>query len=164
MQCSSLQLPAAVLACCRDGLDLGVLPPVTIFGHTGIQQVVSGGILASENHPWTETSALLLKECKYPQICAKFLSSVYSVRKREVFQSRHCLLHVVENGAEHISNFLCTSLQSRNPAFAVASKTPCHWTHWRRSCLSHLKIGNTDHTICAVKYSALLCRTCKVLF
>ena len=26
-----LQLPAAVLACCRDGLDLGVLPPVTIF-------------------------------------------------------------------------------------------------------------------------------------
>ena len=26
-----LELPAAVLACCRDGLDLGVLPPVMIF-------------------------------------------------------------------------------------------------------------------------------------
>ena len=40
-----LELPAAVLACCRNGLDLGVLPPVTIFA------MVSGGILASENHP-----------------------------------------------------------------------------------------------------------------
>ena len=31
-------------------------------GHTGVQRVVSGGILASENHLWTEASAILLDE------------------------------------------------------------------------------------------------------
>ena len=39
--------------------------------HTGVQRVVSGGFLASKNHPWTEASAILLEECKYPRICTK---------------------------------------------------------------------------------------------
>ena len=37
-------------------------------GHTGVQRVVSGGFLASKNRPWTVASAILLEECKYPQI------------------------------------------------------------------------------------------------
>ena len=52
-----LDLPAAVLACGRDGLELWIrvsclLAPV-LPGHTRVQQVVSGGIPESENHPWT---------------------------------------------------------------------------------------------------------------
>ena len=47
---------------------------------------------------------------------------MHTIRKREVFQSRDYLLLVVENGAEHIANFLSLPLQSRNQAFAVAER------------------------------------------
>ena len=61
--CAVLELQAAVLPCWNDDLDLGsCLQSRFLSGHTGVQRVVSGGILASENHPWTEASAILLKE------------------------------------------------------------------------------------------------------
>ena len=49
---------------------------------------------------------------------------------------------------------ICTELQSQ---------TPCGWMHLLWSCLSHLKIGNTDYAVCVVKYCVQVCRTNKVL-
>ena len=69
------KLPAAILACCRDGLDLGILPPVTIFARpyrcpaSGFWRYSSVGKPSLE--AWTDASAILLEECKHPQICAK---------------------------------------------------------------------------------------------
>ena len=56
-------------ACLQSRFKRRFLP-----GHTGVQRVVSGSILASKNHPWTDASVILLEECKYPRICAKLPS------------------------------------------------------------------------------------------
>ena len=71
-----LELPAAVLACCRDVLDLGVLPPDAIFARPYRCPASGFGRYSSVGkYPWTEASAILLEECKYPRICAKPPSS-----------------------------------------------------------------------------------------
>ena len=133
-------------------------------GHTGVQRVVSGGILASENHPWTDASAILLEECNIREYVRNRLPAHRTtVRKREVFQSRDCLLRVIKNGAERIANFLC-SREIRHLPVQLQSETPCRWTHSGWSCSSHLKIGNTDYAVRVVKYCARVCRTSKVLF
>ena len=100
-----LDLPTAVLACGRDGLEpwicVSCLQSPVLPGYTRVQQVVSGGILESENHPW----ALDIGFCNLArgvQISANMCETAFrhTIRKREVFQSRDCLLRVVENGAE----------------------------------------------------------------
>ena len=76
------------------------------------------------------------------QSCSRSANIRKYVRNLLPFESRDCLLRVVENGAERTANFLCSReirhLQSQ-------SETPCRWTHLRWSCFSHLKIGNTDY-------------------
>ena len=63
MQCSYCQLPSSHAA----GMAWiwgSCLQSRFLLSHTGVERVVSGGILASENHPWTDASAILLEECK----------------------------------------------------------------------------------------------------
>ena len=107
----------ARLACCRDsdGLDLGVLPPVTIFARPYRCSASGLGRYSSVEKP--SLDRFFRNLARGVQISANMckIAFLHTVRKREVFQSRDCLLSVVENGAE-------LPLQSRNLAVAVAER------------------------------------------
>ena len=128
-----LELPAAVRAFCRDGLDLGVLHPVTIFALPYRCPASGFGLYSSVGKPSLDRGFCNL--ARGMQISANMCETAFlhTVRKREVFPSRDCLLCVVENGTERIANFLWSReirhLQSQ-------SETPCRWMHSRWSCSS----------------------------
>ena len=73
--------------------------------HTGVQRVVLGCILASENHPWTEASAILLEECKYLRICAKLLSCTPLEKERSSHPGIACCVSLkMEQNAQRTSS------------------------------------------------------------
>ena len=120
MQCSSCLLQS--LHAAEMAWIWGVLPPVTIFSRPKRCPASGFGWHSSVGKPSLDRDFCTLVQGVQISTNMCEIAFQHTIRKREVFQSRDCLLHVVENGAGHIANFLCTSLQLRNPAFAVAEQ------------------------------------------
>ena len=101
IKCSNCWPPSSLLSCC---LQSRFWP-----GSTGVQLVMQEFFRASNSHPLTVVSLVLLEACKYPEMCAVPPSSGTSYEYERSYSPGINLLSCASsrNGEENKSNVFC---------------------------------------------------------